>query len=153
VAGDGCADPLLQVEVWARRKMELWYGQAELKASQLVFFFFFLNYYHVFSSITFPMLSQKFPTPPPLPYPPIPIFWPWRSPVLGHIKFASPMGLSFQWWPTRPSFDTYPACVLDGDWWLFRCGSLTCVSWVRAGLTGGIQSSRMKNRVLIQYYR
>jgi hypothetical protein len=23
VAGDGCADPLLQVEVWARRKMEL----------------------------------------------------------------------------------------------------------------------------------
>ena len=22
--------------------------------------------------------------------------WPWRSPVLGHIKFASPMGLSFQ---------------------------------------------------------
>ena len=36
-------------------------------------------------------------------------FWPWRSPVLGHIKFASPMGLSLQWWPTRPSFDTYAA--------------------------------------------
>jgi hypothetical protein len=34
--------------------------------------------------------------PPPLPYPPIPTFWPWRSPVLGHIKFACPMGLSFQ---------------------------------------------------------
>ncbi|SFW04281.1 Protein of uncharacterised function (DUF3704) [Chlamydia abortus] len=34
--------------------------------------------------------------PPPLPYPPTPPFWPWRSPVLGHIKFACPMGLSFQ---------------------------------------------------------
>jgi hypothetical protein len=34
------------------------------------------------------MLSQKSPIPsPPLPYPPTPTFWPWRSPVLGHIKF------------------------------------------------------------------
>jgi hypothetical protein len=56
------------------------------------------------------MLSQKSPIPtPPIPYPPTPPFWPWRSPVLGHIKFASPKGLSFQWWPTRPSFDTYAA--------------------------------------------
>jgi hypothetical protein len=31
------------------------------------------------------------------------------SPVVGHIKFASLMGLPFQWWPTRPSFDTYAA--------------------------------------------
>jgi hypothetical protein len=38
--------------------------------------------------------------PPTLPYPPTPTSWPWRSPVLGHIKFASPMGLSFQWWPS-----------------------------------------------------
>jgi hypothetical protein len=60
---------------------------------------FFLYFYYIFSSITFPMLSQKSPihSPPPLPYPPIPIFfWPWRSPVLGHIQFACPMGLSFQ---------------------------------------------------------
>jgi hypothetical protein len=49
--------------------------------------------------------------PPPLPYPPTPLLWPWRSPVLGHIKFACPMGLSFQWWPTRPSFDAYAARV------------------------------------------
>jgi hypothetical protein len=51
------------------------------------------------------------PYPPPhtLPYPTTPPFWPWRSPVLGHIKFASPMGLSFEWWLTRPSFDTYAA--------------------------------------------
>ena len=43
-----------------------------------------------------PMLSQKSPIPsPPLPYPPTPTSWPWRSPVLRHIKFARPMGLSF----------------------------------------------------------
>jgi hypothetical protein len=59
------------------------------------------------------MLSQKSPIPSsPLPYPPIPTFWPWHSPVLGHIKFACPVGLSFQWWPTRPSFDTYAARFL-----------------------------------------
>jgi hypothetical protein len=55
------------------------------------------------------MLSQKSPIPHPIPYPPTPPFWPLRSPVLGHIKFASPMGLSLQWWLTRPSFDTYAA--------------------------------------------
>jgi hypothetical protein len=58
------------------------------------------------------MLPQKSPKPsPPLLYTPTPTSWPWHSPVLGHIKFASPMGLSFQWWPTRPSFDTYAARV------------------------------------------
>jgi hypothetical protein len=47
--------------------------------------FFNIFYYYVFSSITFRMLSQKSPTPSPLlTYPPIPIFWPWHSPVLGH---------------------------------------------------------------------
>ena len=57
------------------------------------------------------MLSWRSPYPSRalLPYPPTPTSWPWRSPVLGHIKFASPMGLSFQRWPTRPSFDTYEA--------------------------------------------
>jgi hypothetical protein len=58
------------------------------------------------------LLSQKSPIPfPPLPYPPTLTFWPWRSPVLGHTKFACPMGLSFQWWPTRPSFDRYATRV------------------------------------------
>ena len=28
-------------------------------------------------------------------HPPTPISWPWHSPVLRHIKFARPMGLSF----------------------------------------------------------
>ena len=51
----------------------------------------------------------KFPHTPPLPYPPTPTSWPWCSPVLRHIKFARPMGLSFQWWPTRPFSGTYAA--------------------------------------------
>ena len=52
------------------------------------------------------MLSQKSPIPSnPLPYVATPTSWPWRSPVLRHIKFASPMGLSFHWGLTRPSFD------------------------------------------------
>jgi hypothetical protein len=72
--------------------------------------FFFVGVF--FPSITFPMLSQKSPISSSLlPYHPFPFFWPWRSPVLGHIKFACPMGLSFQWWPTRTSFDTYVARV------------------------------------------
>jgi hypothetical protein len=75
-------------------------------------FIFNIFYYYIFSSITFRMLSQKSPIPsPPLPYPPIPNFWPWHSSVLGHIKFACLLGHSFQWWPTRPSFDTYAARV------------------------------------------
>jgi hypothetical protein len=74
------------------------------------FFFFFITYFSQLHFQCYPK-SPPHPPPPPLPYPPIPIFWPWRSPVLGHIKFACPMGLSFQWWPTRPSFDTYAARV------------------------------------------
>jgi hypothetical protein len=96
-----------QVQHWLLTKTLTLFDQA-----MFWFFFFFIIFYYIFSSITFPMLSQKSPIPsPPLPYPPLPTFWPWRSPVLGHIKFACPMGLSFQWWPTRPSFDTYLARV------------------------------------------
>jgi hypothetical protein len=86
-------------------------GVPEPICKDLISFFFNLNiFYYVFSSITFPMLSQMSPIPsPPFLYPPIPTFWPWRSPVLGHTKFACPVGLSFQWWPTRSSFDTYAA--------------------------------------------
>ena len=51
------------------------------------------------------MLSQSPLYPPPtlLPYPPTPISWPWCFPVLLHIKFARPRGLSSQWRLTRPS--------------------------------------------------
>ena len=65
------------------------------------------------------MLYQKSPIPYPLlPYPPNFNFWLWRSPVLGHIKFASLMGLSFHWWPTRPTSATYAArdTSLGGYW-------------------------------------
>jgi hypothetical protein len=56
------------------------------------------------------MLSQKSPIPScPLPYPLTPTSWPWHSPVLRYIKFARPRGLSFHWWPTRPSSDLYAA--------------------------------------------
>jgi hypothetical protein len=50
--------------------------------------------------------SPPYP-PPPLPYPSTPT----SSPVLRHIKFVRPMGLSFHWWPTRTSSDTYAARV------------------------------------------
>jgi hypothetical protein len=61
---------------------------------------------------TFQMLSQKSPIPYPQPWSPthpFPPAWPWHSPVLEHIKFARPRGLSSQWWPTRPSSATYAA--------------------------------------------
>ena len=70
----------------------------------------FLKFIRYFLHLHFQCYPKSPPYPPPqLPYPPTPTFWPWHSPVLGHIKFASPMDLSFQRWPTRPSFDTYAA--------------------------------------------
>jgi hypothetical protein len=74
------------------------------------FFFFFNIFIRYFPHLHFQCYPQSPPyPPPPLPYLPTPTFWPWNSPVLGHIKFAWPMGLSFQWWLTRPSADTYAA--------------------------------------------
>jgi hypothetical protein len=51
----------------------------------------------------------KSPPHPPTSTPPTTQSWPWRSTVLRHTKSAWPMGLSFHWWPTRPSSDTYAA--------------------------------------------
>ena len=68
-----------------------------------ILFFFKLGIFLVYIFNAIPKVPH---THPPTPYPPTPPFWPWRSLVLGHIKFASPMGLSLQ---TRPSFDTYAA--------------------------------------------
>ena len=49
-----------------------------------VTFFFFNIFYYIFSSVTFPMLSQKSPIPSPLlPYPPIPIFLALAFPCTG----------------------------------------------------------------------
>jgi hypothetical protein len=69
--------------------------------------YFLLGIFLIYISNAIPKVPHTHP--PPLPYPHTPPFWPWHSPVLGHIKFASPMGLSFQWWLTRPSLDTYAA--------------------------------------------
>uniref|UniRef100_A0A8C6IK77 Uncharacterized protein n=1 Tax=Mus spicilegus TaxID=10103 RepID=A0A8C6IK77_MUSSI len=53
----------------------------------LFFFFFQFLIYYIFSSITFPMLSQKSPIPsPPLPSPPIPIFLALAFPCTGAYK-------------------------------------------------------------------
>jgi hypothetical protein len=97
----GCWQSRLLSSHFYSKDWFLSYLPAQVHAFQLgssaVTFFKNIFYYCIFSSITFRMLSQKSPVPsPPLSYPPIPIFWPWRSPVLGHIKFARPMGLSFQ---------------------------------------------------------
>jgi hypothetical protein len=75
------------------------------------FFFFFQFFIRNFLHLHFKCYPESSLYPPPtlLPYPPTPTSWPWCSPVLEHIKFAIPRGLSSQWWLTRPSFATYAA--------------------------------------------
>jgi hypothetical protein len=81
---------------------------SRMKPTQSFFLIYFLlGIFLVYIFNAIPKVPHTHP--PPTPYPPTPPFWPWGSPVLGHMKFASPMGLSLQWWPTRPSFDTYAA--------------------------------------------
>jgi hypothetical protein len=58
--------------------------------------FFFIRYFLYLHFKCYPE-SPLYPPPALLPYPPNPTSWPWRSPVLGHIKFARPRGLSSQW--------------------------------------------------------
>jgi hypothetical protein len=75
-----------------------WYLKSN-DAPGMMVYTFFLNIFFItyFSQLHFQCYPKSPPYPPAqLPYPPIPTFWPWCSPVLGHIKFASPMGLSFQ---------------------------------------------------------
>jgi hypothetical protein len=92
------------------------YQEPQVRPCVFFFFFFFLWSLDLFFLIRyFPHLHfQCYPkspqyTHPPLPYPHTPTLWPWCPTVLEHIKFVCPMGLSFQWWKTRPSFDTYAA--------------------------------------------
>ena len=78
-------------------------GQADPRAlTRKVAGYLLFLFLKIFFIITyFPQLHfQCYPKSPPYPPPhfpthPFPFFWPWRSPVLGHIKFACPMGLSF----------------------------------------------------------
>ena len=55
-------------------------------------FFLIIRYFLYIHFKCYPK-SSLYPPPTRLPYPPTPTSWPWHSPVLGHIKFASPMGL------------------------------------------------------------
>jgi hypothetical protein len=57
----------------------------------LFFFNFLLGIFLIYISNAIPKVPHTHS--PPLPYPPTPPFWPWHSPVLGHIKFASPCSL------------------------------------------------------------
>jgi hypothetical protein len=70
--------------------------------SFMIFFFFLLDSFFIYISNSI----LKVPPHTLLPYPTTTTSWPWHSPVLGHIKFARPMSLSSQGWPTRSSSAT-----------------------------------------------
>jgi hypothetical protein len=68
----------------------------EYREEKETFFFKFFKLV-IFLTYISNAIKKKSPIPSPaLPYRTIPTFWTWSSPVLGHIKFARPMGLSFQ---------------------------------------------------------
>ena len=80
--------------------------------------FFFLIRYFLHVHFQWYPKSLLYP-PPPLPYPHTPTSWPWHFHLLRYIKFARPLGLSFHWWPTRTSSDTYAARdTSSGGYWL-----------------------------------
>jgi hypothetical protein len=58
-----------------------------------IYLFILLGIFFIYISSAIPKVPHTLPAP--LPYPPTLTSWPWRSPVLRHIKFAWPMGLSF----------------------------------------------------------
>jgi hypothetical protein len=70
--------------------------------------FFFIKYFLYLHFKCYPE-SSLYPPHTLLPYQPTPTSWPRHSPVLGHIKFPRPRGLSSQWWLNRPSSATYAA--------------------------------------------
>ena len=79
-----------------------------LQRLEVLFFSLFLFViFFIYISNAIPKVLHILPLP--LPYSPTPTFWPSCSSVLRHIKFARTRGLSFHWWPTRPSTDTYAA--------------------------------------------
>jgi hypothetical protein len=54
---------------------------------------FLLDILFIYISNAIPKVPYTPPPPALLSYPPSPTSWPWRSPVLGHIKFARPRDL------------------------------------------------------------
>ena len=87
-----------------------------------IFLFFYFSHSHFFIwyflHLHFKCYLESLlnPFPALLPYPPTPTSWPWHSPLLRHIKFVQPMGISFHWWPTRPSSDSYAARDTSSGW-------------------------------------
>jgi hypothetical protein len=72
-----------------------------------IFLLFKKIFIRYFPHLHFQCYPKSLPYPPPTSLPSH--FLAWYSPILRHIKFAQPMGLSFHWWPARPSSDTYAA--------------------------------------------
>jgi hypothetical protein len=60
-----------------------------------LFIYLFIRYFLHLHFKFYPE-SPLYSPPTLLPYPPIPTSWPWYSPVLRHIMFAIPRGLSSQ---------------------------------------------------------
>jgi hypothetical protein len=82
------------------------------------FFQFFIIYFLHLHFKCYPQ-SSLYPVPTLLLYPPNPTSWPWHFPVLEHIKFTRPRGLSSQWWMNRPSSAAYTARdTSSGGYWL-----------------------------------
>jgi hypothetical protein len=81
---------------------------SHLQFSQSFFFQCFIRYFLDLHFKCYPEIPLYTP-PIQLPYWPTPTSWTWCSPVLGHIKYVRPRGLSSQWWHTRPSSATYAA--------------------------------------------
>jgi hypothetical protein len=61
----------------------------------LFIYLFFIRYF-LYIHFKCYLESSLYPPSALLPYPPSPTSWTWHSPLLGHIKFAIPRGLSCQ---------------------------------------------------------
>jgi hypothetical protein len=100
----------------------LWNKRSFDGVKMAIYYFFFyvlflLGIYFIYISNAIPKVPNTLPHL--LPHPPIPNSWPCHSPVLRHIKFARQIGLSFHWWPTRSSSDSYAARhMISGGYWL-----------------------------------
>ena len=64
-------------------------------------FLLLLGIFFIYISNAIPKVPQTIPPTHPTTH----TSWPWCSPILRHIKFSRPRGLSSQWGLTRPSSD------------------------------------------------
>jgi hypothetical protein len=95
--------------------------------SLFYFWYFLLGIYFFYISSAIPKVPHTLPYP--LRHPPTPTSWPWHYPVLRHIKFARPKGLSIHWWPTRPSSDSYAARDTSSGGWGILVSSYCCSTY------------------------